>query len=113
VSVVNEPHKLLTVISVKLIEYRSLVNLRYVSTLDYISSNGRILCDDEFERIWNKGGKVMIAVFWAEAEIAYIVRKGRKLVYIQGIMPEGRINKITYLQETKFLRLFGLTNEHY
>jgi hypothetical protein len=28
-------------------------------------------------------------------------------------MPEGRINKMTHLQDTKFLRLFGLTNVHY
>jgi hypothetical protein len=32
---------------------------------------------------------------------------------IEGIMPEGRINKTTDLQETKFLSLFGLTNLHY
>jgi hypothetical protein len=28
-------------------------------------------------------------------------------------MPEGRINKITELYETKFLRLFGFTHVHY
>jgi hypothetical protein len=33
--------------------------------------------------------------------------------HIEGIMPEGRINKITDLQETKFLRLSCLTNVHY
>jgi hypothetical protein len=27
-------------------------------------------------------------------------------------MPEGRINKLAGLQETKFLRLLGLTNIH-
>jgi hypothetical protein len=32
---------------------------------------------------------------------------------IESIMPEKCINKITDLQETKFLRLFGLTNVHY
>jgi hypothetical protein len=32
---------------------------------------------------------------------------------IEGIMSEGRINKMTDLQDTKFLRLFGLTNVHY
>jgi hypothetical protein len=32
---------------------------------------------------------------------------------IEGIMPERRINKITNLQETKLLRLFGSTNLHY
>jgi hypothetical protein len=35
------------------------------------------------------------------------------LQQIEGIMPEGRINKMVDLQETKFLRLFGLTNVHY
>jgi hypothetical protein len=30
-----------------------------------------------------------------------------------GIVPEGHINKMTDLQETKFLRLLGLTNVHY
>jgi hypothetical protein len=33
--------------------------------------------------------------------------------YIESIMPEGSINKMTDLQETKFLGLFGLTNVHY
>jgi hypothetical protein len=33
--------------------------------------------------------------------------------YIEGIMPEGRINKMTDLQETKFLRLYLFTDEHY
>jgi hypothetical protein len=33
--------------------------------------------------------------------------------YTEGIMSEGRINKITDLQETKCLRLSGLTNNHY
>jgi hypothetical protein len=32
---------------------------------------------------------------------------------IQGIMAEGNINKMADLQETKFLRLFGLTNVHF
>jgi hypothetical protein len=34
-------------------------------------------------------------------------------INVKSIMPEGRINKITDLQETKFLHLFGLTNVHY
>jgi hypothetical protein len=33
--------------------------------------------------------------------------------YIEGIKPEGRINKMADLQETKFLRLFGLINVYY
>jgi hypothetical protein len=33
--------------------------------------------------------------------------------HIKGIMPEGRMNKITDLWETKVLCLFGLTNVHY
>jgi hypothetical protein len=32
--------------------------------------------------------------------------------YIDGIVPEGRINKITHLQETKFIRLFCFTYVH-
>jgi hypothetical protein len=32
-----------------------------------------------------------------------------QLLLCRGHMPEGRINKITDLQKTKFLRLFGLT----
>jgi hypothetical protein len=35
------------------------------------------------------------------------------IIDFEGIMPEGRINKTTNLQETKFLCLFGLTNVHY
>jgi hypothetical protein len=31
----------------------------------------------------------------------------------EGIVPKGRVNKMTDLQETKFLRLFGLTHMHY
>jgi hypothetical protein len=31
----------------------------------------------------------------------------------EGIMPNGRTNKMADLQETKFLRLSGLTNVHY
>jgi hypothetical protein len=34
-------------------------------------------------------------------------------MYIEGIMPDGRINRITDLQDIKSLRLFGLTNVHY
>jgi hypothetical protein len=34
------------------------------------------------------------------------------LIY-QGHYARGAINKMADLQETKFLRLFGLTNEHY
>lgn len=33
--------------------------------------------------------------------------------HMEGIMPDGRMNKIADLQETKLLRLFGLTNVHY
>jgi hypothetical protein len=33
--------------------------------------------------------------------------------HFEGIMPEGCINKMANLQETEFLRLFGLTNVHY
>jgi hypothetical protein len=32
---------------------------------------------------------------------------------IEGIKPDGRINKKAVLQGTKFLRLFDLTNVHY
>jgi hypothetical protein len=33
-------------------------------------------------------------------------------LHLEGIMPEGRINKMTDLQETTFLRLFGLIDVH-
>jgi hypothetical protein len=32
---------------------------------------------------------------------------------IEGILPDGRINKMADLQETKFLSLFGLTDVQY
>jgi hypothetical protein len=34
-------------------------------------------------------------------------------LHVEGIMSEGRISKMADLQETKFLRLFGLKNVHY
>jgi hypothetical protein len=32
---------------------------------------------------------------------------------IEGIMPEGRTNKMVDLQETEFIRIFGLAPVHY
>jgi hypothetical protein len=43
-----------------------------------------------------------------EPQISYI-----PLHIHSGIMPDGRINKMADLQETKFLGLFALTNVHY
>jgi hypothetical protein len=46
----------------------------------------------------------------------YKVSVGQRMdkhYYIEGIMPEGHINKMTDLQVTKFLHLFVLTNVHY
>lgn len=46
------------------------------------------------------------------------VKKGddaccRKKMFCWGITPNGRINKLTVLQEIKFLHLFGLTDMHF
>jgi hypothetical protein len=48
-----------------------------------------------------------------QVTIIYYIGALKYVAYIEGIMPEGRINKITDLKETKFLPLFDLTDVHY
>jgi hypothetical protein len=50
-----------------------------------------------------------------ESEVSgkfWILHNEKFYDFFKGIMAEGRINKMADLQETKFLRLFGLTNVH-
>jgi hypothetical protein len=54
-----------------------------------------------------------VELSWVGFVVIVILKYDHQPAYqTEGIMPEGRINKIADSQEPKFLRRFGLTNVH-